>query len=111
MTHKTIVFKDDFSKIPFGRYKEDGKYSAQNFLDNILIPALLEFDKITIDFTGVTVLNYAFVEEVFGGIIRNHDFTIDYLSRIKFIFEEHYFDIASKIYDYAKEAENYKKID
>lgn len=72
--------------------------------ENILIPARLEFDELTIDFTGVTALSHAFVEEVFGGIILNHDFTIDYLSRIKFIFEKHYFDITSKIYDYAKKS-------
>lgn len=68
----------DFSDDPFGRYDVDGKFNAASFRDDILIPALKEAiedgdTKITIDFSGVPIgLGSSFIEEVFGGLIRNN---------------------------------------
>jgi len=36
----TIKISRDFSPFPAGRFRIDGKYSAEAFRDNILIPAI-----------------------------------------------------------------------
>ena len=75
-----IDVANDFTDEPYGRYRSNGregdKRSAQAFREDILCIKLkeaIEKDKIlTIDFTGLTVgLGSSFIEEIFGGLIRD----------------------------------------
>ncbi|MGU3430723.1 STAS-like domain-containing protein [Enterobacter hormaechei] len=70
----------DYSKTPFGRYRDDSPYSAERFREEILIPAFVENpnEQIIVDFSGVMVgLGSSFLEEVFGGLVRSDQIPID----------------------------------
>ena len=74
MTSREIIIADDFSKYPAGRFAEDGPYSGADFRDNILAPALQDegFDKVVVVFDGVAGVGSSFLEEAFGGLVREH---------------------------------------
>lgn len=69
---KTIDVAKQFSPTPFGRYASDGNFSAEKFRDEILKPQLLNCnDDITVDFSKVALgVGSSFLEEVFGGLVR-----------------------------------------
>ncbi|KKF69369.1 STAS-like domain-containing protein [Citrobacter amalonaticus] len=70
----------DYSKTPFGRYRDDSPFSAEKFRDEILIPAFIDNpnEEIIVDFSGVMVgLGSSFLEEVFGGLVRSKKVSID----------------------------------
>lgn len=70
----------DYSKTPFGRYRDDSPFSAEKFREEILIPAFIANpnEKIVVDFSGVMVgLGSSFLEEVFGGLVRSNKVSVD----------------------------------
>lgn len=73
----TIFLAKDFSKYPGGRFIEDGKYSAERFKKEILLPALKEYATVEIDFEGIAGVGSSFLEETFGGLIRDNGFSAD----------------------------------
>lgn len=64
----------EFSRIPGARYPEEGDYSGKDFRTNILLPrlktAIENGEKLTIDLDGTAGLGTSFLEESFGGLIR-----------------------------------------
>ncbi len=69
---KTIKVSD-FSKCPGGRFKSDGKYSAQEFREKYLEPLFRDescTEEVIIDLDGVEGYSTAFLEETFGGLAR-----------------------------------------
>ena len=66
----------DFSKNPSGRYIKDGKTSGEVFLKNVLLPAVNTHDLVEIDFDGVRGYGSSFLEEAFGGFIRETKMTL-----------------------------------
>ncbi|MBE0456195.1 MAG: STAS-like domain-containing protein [Pseudoalteromonas prydzensis] len=61
----------EFSKTPFGRYKTDSQYSAEEFREKLLLPKLNNGDSITIDFSRISLgVGSSFLEEAFGGLVR-----------------------------------------
>ena len=71
MVQNTIKVVQDFSKYPAGRYYEDGDYSAQKFRNDLLLPALTaNSDAVTVELDGVAGYSSSFLEEAFGGLVR-----------------------------------------
>ena len=68
---KTIVVGRDFSENPCGVHSEDGPFSAENFRKNVLIPVLKSEDVVTVDLSGVLGYSASFLQEVFGGLVRD----------------------------------------
>jgi len=68
---KTINFRKDFSPYPGMRYRTSGWFSAEEFRDDFLIPALKEHGVVCLELDGLS-WSYPpyFLEEVFGGAIR-----------------------------------------
>ena len=105
----------DFSRIPGARYPEEGDFSGQEFRKNVLLPqlkkAIQEKVKLTIDLDGTAGLGTSFLEEAFGGLIRED--RLDYneiIGTLEFISEEDP-DYISEIYSYIDDAyEQEKKI-
>lgn len=61
----------DFSKTPFGRYKSDSQYSAEEFREKLLLPKIQSGDFLTVDFTKISLgVGSSFLEEAFGGLVR-----------------------------------------
>ena len=68
---KTIVIAQDFSKFPAGRYRGDGEASGAAFRD-LLVDALNGSERVLVVFDGVAGFGSSFLEEAFGGLVREH---------------------------------------
>jgi len=79
----------DFSKNPSGRYIKDGKTSGEVFLKNLLLPAVKTYDLVEINFDGVRGYGSSFLEEAFGGFIRETKMSlIDFFKKVKIITQD-----------------------
>ncbi len=70
MKSQTINIAKDFSRYPAGRFFEDGPYSGQKFREEILKPALEANKDITLELDGTRGYGSSFLEEAFGGLVR-----------------------------------------
>lgn len=70
----TIRVARDFSRYPGGRFRKDGDYSAEEFRDDVLVPAVksavLRGGTVTVILDGVAGYAVSFLEEAFGGLVR-----------------------------------------
>lgn len=72
MAERTVIdVAKDFSRFLAGRYASDGSSSAENFRERIVIPALRRGGIVAFDVDGVVGMPSSFIEEAFGGLIRN----------------------------------------
>ena len=65
----------DFSKNPNGRYSKNGYNSGEEFRESILLP-LLKKGTVEINFNGTLGYSSCFLEEAFGGLMRNNKINI-----------------------------------
>jgi hypothetical protein len=75
MAEKVISVARDFSRYPGGRWRKDGPHSGQEFREDVLTPALTEAAhdpaiKVVVDIDGAAGYGSSFLEEAFGGIVR-----------------------------------------
>ena len=78
-----IIISEDYSKTPGGREKAEGPFSGEDFRETILrekfLLALEKKEKLFIDFDNTYGFAPSFIEEAFGGLIRELDFLdVDY---------------------------------
>lgn len=67
-----VVKVSDFTQFPGPRYRALGDYSGEEFRDDILIPAIYQYGAdIIVDLDGTLGYGSSFLEECFGGLIRN----------------------------------------
>lgn len=86
MTTKTINVVDDFGSRPYGRYPKDGDFNGQVFRSKILAPALKKYDHVVVNLNGYNRYGRSFLDEAFGGLIREDSFnknTLDSKLEIK----------------------------
>ena len=89
---------EEFSPVPVGRYKTDGDKSGQVFREECLYPKIRDAMKkqtiLIVDFTGMYGLSSSFLEEAFGGLVREKGLnSADILRVLRFRPEESYFDL------------------
>ena len=103
-----IKIAKDFSYTPGPRYIDEGKNSGEQFRKEILTDifkrAIAENKKVVVDLDGTDGYGTSFLEESFGGLIRNDG--IDYdeiISRLELISEEEDY-LKQDVYDYLKDA-------
>lgn len=69
-----INVANDFSDTPGGRFEKDGKFSGEEFRDEILIPKYIEAksknERLQINLDGCFGFPSSFLDEVFGGLAR-----------------------------------------
>ena len=70
MQSKVTIFIKDFSTSPARVVRADGPKSAESFRDDVLYPALIYNDIVTVSFDGVTAFAASFLKEAFGGLIE-----------------------------------------
>jgi hypothetical protein len=81
-TMAVISIAKQFSPYPFGRYRRDGDHSGEAFREDVLLPVLRKSDRVIVDLDGVKGgLGSSFLEEVFGGLVREHGFSVEELER------------------------------
>lgn len=79
-TH-TINVAKEFSKYPGGRYLADGDFSGERFREDWLMPALKAYQQVTIQLDGTLGYGSSFLEEAFGGLVRNNGLDPNALSK------------------------------
>lgn len=81
MDNIIINIAKDFSRSPGARYKEEGDFPGVEFRSNLLAPnlkkAIENGVKIEVNLDGSAGYSTAFLEESFGGLIREDGFTYD----------------------------------
>ncbi|HDT1126738.1 TPA: STAS-like domain-containing protein [Morganella morganii subsp. morganii] len=75
MKQKIITIVNDFSKKPYGRYPGDGDSNGEVFRKKYLVPALKESDQVIVVLTGYNRYGRSFIDEAFGGLVRDEGFT------------------------------------
>jgi hypothetical protein len=70
MTQSVVNVARDFSRYPAGRYVDDGPANGEAFRDAFLIPALKESRVLRIELDGARGYGSSFLEEAFGGAVR-----------------------------------------
>lgn len=61
--------------MPCVRHRADGPKSGEEFREDILLEALQNNDTVTVDLDGVLTLGSSFLDEAFGGLVREGYFT------------------------------------
>lgn len=80
MTVHTINLVNDFSKSPYGRESDlDGSASGETFRKNLLAPALRDYSKVHVNLDGYNRYGRSFLDEAFGGLIRDSGFTPSFI--------------------------------
>lgn len=77
---KEINIVNDFSKSPYRRKREEvlpgeEDSTGQRFREELLTPALRENDHVNVILTGYNRYARSFLDEAFGGLIREDGFT------------------------------------
>lgn len=97
----------DFSETPGGRYIREGDFSGEAFRDQLLIKKYEEAEAkneiLCIDFDGTYGYGSSFIEEAFGGLVREYG-KKGVLKRISLISTEDE-TIPDLVEKYVKEAE------
>lgn len=76
-----IDIASDFSDVPVGRFRTDGPNSGERFRTEFLVPALAEHDVVTVNLDGVEGFGSSFLEEAFGGVVRELGLTLNEATR------------------------------
>lgn len=79
MDNYTINIARDFSRYPAGRYMKHGSATGQGFRVNHLVPALKKNIYVIVEMDGIISCGSSFLEEAFGGLVREENFTESYL--------------------------------
>ena len=70
-----LSIAEQFSRMPAGRSRADGPFSGTYFRSDYLIPRLLEASKtnkmLVVELDGVLGYSSSFLEEAFGGLLRD----------------------------------------
>ena len=69
---ETLVIVRDFHPFPGGRYLVDGPGNGTTFREKYLVPVLQKHGELTIDLDGAPGYPSSFLEEAFGGLIRQN---------------------------------------
>lgn len=67
---KTIDIGKMFSRYPAGRFPSDGPFNGELFRNTILIPELKKNQIIAIELDDTAGYGSSFLEEAFGGLVR-----------------------------------------
>ncbi|WP_019556513.1 STAS-like domain-containing protein [Thiomicrorhabdus arctica] len=110
MNKKTINIKNDYTWAPAGRYTGDGQFTGQGFREKLLVPALNEYDKVIVELDGSIGYGSSFVEEAFGGLVRESNYTLDQLRKSLEIKTTEFPSIQSEIWEYIEDAAKQRKL-
>lgn len=75
-----VLLANQFSPYLGGRYRDDGPWSGQQFREDYLVPwltdAIRDHQRIVLVLDGVAGVPSSFLEEAFGGLLRNTHWTL-----------------------------------
>lgn len=103
-TDITISVAEDFSRYPAGRYLGDGPNSGEAFKRDILEPALKEHNIVTLTLDGACGYPSSFLEESFGGLVRDGFDAAELEGRLNLISDDN-LHLKHEIWKYIRRAE------
>jgi hypothetical protein len=99
-----IRIANDYTRHPGGRYSRLGKFSGERFRDEFLIPSLNSEEQVQVYLDGTAGYGSSFLEEAFGGLIRNGFDLISLERRLKIIAEDPEFETyVHEVWQYIRE--------
>jgi len=102
-TQKTINLALQFSRFPGGRFNTDGEFNGEKFREKFLKPALDENKSIVVELDGTAGYGSSFLEEAFGGLVRElHMDPADLERRMTLVSNDK--SLISEIWEYIKAA-------
>ena len=105
-----LKISSEFHKAPGPRYRSEGNHSGEEFRTTILCPRVREaLDKkvqLLIDLDGTYGFGTSFLEEAFGGLIRNDKFSLWELNSVLSFVSEEEPDLIDEVMTYMKEADS-----
>jgi hypothetical protein len=101
---KVLTVATDFARSPSGRYFTDGPNSGQRFREEFLYPAL-QTDKVEVVLDGVLTLGSSFLDEAFGGLVREKGMSPADI-RQKLVLKSKLQTYISKIWSYIEDPKN-----
>ena len=109
---KTIKIATEYSQTPLGRYAADGEFNGTRFREEFLKPALQTDPPVEVDIDGTEGYGSSFLEEAFGGLVREGYFKSDDLKdKLKIRSADPDFDFyRALIWKYIKEAKPKKAV-
>ncbi len=107
MSTKKISIAEDFSKFPGPRYITLGPNSGELFREEILKPALAENpEKILINLDGTMGYGSSFLDEAFGGLVREEGYNAKKLIDILDFVSDEEPELIDDIRDYIDSADS-----
>ncbi len=105
-----IKIAKDFSDSPGPRYIDEGKFSGEMFRIELLLKvfqkAIAENKKVIVDLDGTYGYGTSFLEESFGGLIRNENVNYnEIINRLEIISTEEDY-LKDDVYKYLEDAQN-----
>jgi hypothetical protein len=83
MDNVNISIAKDYSRFPGPRYEKEGNFSGEIFRKEKFFPliqhAIEKNIKVIIDLDGTAGYGTSFLEETFGGLIREHNLQYDHI--------------------------------
>ncbi|NTH50460.1 STAS-like domain-containing protein [Agrobacterium rhizogenes] len=83
-----IDVANQFNTYPVGRTPKDSTFNGERFRTELLVPALARASsmrpkgKVVVDIDGIRSFGSSFLEEAFGGLVRNGFYTRDELGSL-----------------------------
>lgn len=82
---KVLNIVKEFGPRPYGRYPADGDFCGEIFRQRLLAPRLREAigadDVLVVTLDGYNRYGRSFLDEAFGGLIREEGFTLEQLKK------------------------------
>lgn len=96
----------DFTRFPGPRYRRLGEFSGEEYREDILVPAIKRVGKsLVVDLDSTMGYGSSFLEEAFGGLIRDSGLEADIVSSIvKNIISDEDPSLIDEITSYVKDA-------
>lgn len=101
---KIIDIAKDFSTEPYGRYLSDGDSNGTKFREEIMAPALAKNEKVVVSLDGAEGYGSSFLEEAFGGLVRENGFSPGELKGRLTIISEEDPSLIAEIWEYVDTA-------
>ena len=105
---RVLTLATEFARSPSGRYPTDGPNSGERFREELLYPAL-QRDNVVVVLDGVLTLGSSFLDEAFGGLVREKGMTPSEL-RSKLVIESRLELYRNRVWSYIEDPRNRKTL-
>lgn len=99
----------DFSRTPGPRRRKEGKHSGEEFREELLAPAaksaIESGEDLVVDLDDTAGYGTSFLEEAFGGLVRNDGVSLAALLRVLKVVSEQEPDLLLEVDEYLTEAD------